>query len=285
MTVLPCSELSDFIRYYVLTNLAAVETCIPATAAPILVVFHSGGTRLRDLPQGRPFPAAFLTGPSISAQHSVATAGTRLLSILFRPGQLQRFFDVNVSELSGRQIPLADIAGREADEFLDQFRATWQSSMLIQLTERFLWRQASKQEARRSRGEMLRIPGELLFRPLQTLTRAIGVGGRQFQRRFSAQYGVTLRDFRRLARFERSILGLLRGGPAAPSLSQLAQSAGYFDQAHFNHDFRAFSGYSPSRLRSLAGGPAPEAWPFRFDSHHLEELLRSEGKVASVQDI
>jgi len=28
--------------------------------------------------------------------------------------------------------------------------------------------------------------------------------------------------------------------------TQLALGCGYFDQAHFNHDFRAFSGINPS---------------------------------------
>jgi AraC-like DNA-binding protein len=31
-----------------------------------------------------------------------------------------------------------------------------------------------------------------------------------------------------------------------PDWTDIALSCGYFDQAHFNHDFRAFSGINPS---------------------------------------
>ena len=38
----------------------------------------------------------------------------------------------------------------------------------------------------------------------------------------------------------------LAGMGQAPSLSYLAQTLGYYDQAHFNHDFKSVCGVSPT---------------------------------------
>jgi AraC-like DNA-binding protein len=47
----------------------------------------------------------------------------------------------------------------------------------------------------------------------------------------------------RLVRFDRAVR-LLRAG-SAKSLTEVAQASGYFDQAHFIREFRAFSGGTP----------------------------------------
>jgi AraC-like DNA-binding protein len=48
----------------------------------------------------------------------------------------------------------------------------------------------------------------------------------------------------RVRRFQR-VLPLIQRGKEI-DWAEIALSCGYFDQAHFNHDFRAFSGINPS---------------------------------------
>jgi AraC-like DNA-binding protein len=115
----------------------------------------------------------------------------------------------------------------------------------------------------------------MMYRSLPAISRALGMGTRQVQRIFPTQYGLTLRDFRRLIRFEASLAEILRKNTRNGTLAQLAQSAGYFDQAHFDHDFRAFCGLPPSRFCSLLGGNAPELWPFRIDPQQLNQASES----------
>ncbi len=63
--------------------------------------------------------------------------------------------------------------------------------------------------------------------------------------RFREELGVPPKALARILRFERAV-GRLRAGD---DLAALALDAGYYDQAHFNRDFRAFAGATPTAYR------------------------------------
>ena len=63
--------------------------------------------------------------------------------------------------------------------------------------------------------------------------------------------GVTPKRLARAYRFT----AVLSINPAEPvDWGDLAAGAGYFDQAHFGHEFRAFTGLTPTRYTSKSGG-------------------------------
>lgn len=66
----------------------------------------------------------------------------------------------------------------------------------------------------------------------------------QFERRFKTATGVSPKTFARLVRYE-AIRNLLVVNPSH-NLTNLSQDFGYTDQAHFIHDFKTFSTYTPS---------------------------------------
>jgi AraC-like DNA-binding protein len=71
-----------------------------------------------------------------------------------------------------------------------------------------------------------------------------GLSSRQLLRIFFEQTGLTPKHFCRVIRFRHSLSVLTsskRGGWA-----QVALECGYYDQAHFDHEFRELSGYSHS---------------------------------------
>lgn len=68
---------------------------------------------------------------------------------------------------------------------------------------------------------------------------------RQLQRHFDQAIGVSPKFYARTIRFAQAQRRLMREADA--DLTELACDCGYFDQAHFIKDFRAFTGRTPSQ--------------------------------------
>jgi AraC-like DNA-binding protein len=81
------------------------------------------------------------------------------------------------------------------------------------------------------------------------LAAEIGVSERHLTRQFQRAVGLSPKEFARISRFLRALELLDRGGPG--SLADVALACGFFDQAHFNHEFRELAGMSPGELSTF----------------------------------
>jgi AraC-like DNA-binding protein len=78
------------------------------------------------------------------------------------------------------------------------------------------------------------------------LVRSSGFSASQFQRRFAAQVGMTPKLFARTIRFDRALVA--RRASPNRLWTDIIHELGYFDQAHFIRECRAFAGLPPSGL-------------------------------------
>ena len=98
---------------------------------------------------------------------------------------------------------------------------------------------------RRARDAILSAHGRV---ELGSLAESLGLGARQFERRFRREIGIPARTLARLTRSAHA-RALLDHAPAL-GLAELAQAAGYYDQAHFTHEFtRTLDGHDPRSKR------------------------------------
>jgi AraC-like DNA-binding protein len=93
----------------------------------------------------------------------------------------------------------------------------------------------------------------------------LGASRQYLFNKFQDEVGLPPKTVARILRLENAIC--LLGGNGQPRLVEVAHASGYYDQAHFNRDFLAFSGTTPTdflarRLPNGAGvrgGSAPPA--------------------------
>jgi AraC-like DNA-binding protein len=97
-----------------------------------------------------------------------------------------------------------------------------------------------------------------------------GVSSTHLAQRFKELIGITPKRLARTHRFAATVFAI---NPAEPiDWADLAGGAGYFDQAHFGHEFRAFTGLTPTRYVEVRRrflrehpGHALDSWPLPTD--------------------
>src|SRR5699024_2982834 len=102
--------------------------------------------------------------------------------------------------------------------------------------------------------------------PIGDLTSATGVSSTHLAHRFKQLIGVPPKRLARTYRFAATVFSIDPAGPV--DWARTAYEAGYFDQAHFGHDFRAFTGYTPTRYVQIRRqflrehpGHVLDSWP------------------------
>jgi AraC-like DNA-binding protein len=78
------------------------------------------------------------------------------------------------------------------------------------------------------------------------LAAEIGLSCRHLTRQFERVVGLSPKEFGRVSRFLHALRVLTAG--ETRSLTDVALDCGFFDQAHFNHEFRELAGMSPGEL-------------------------------------
>jgi AraC-like DNA-binding protein len=168
------------------------------------------------------------------------------LGTKFRPGGFAPFTTVPMSSLSERAISLVDAFGPDGERLGREAGARDDVAGRIAVVESFLQLHRPQPDAERQL--VTRVVSAMLAAPPGTrvdeLARGHGLSTRGLQRLFRRHVGVgpkwVLRRYRMHEAAERI------GAGERLDYAELALELGYFDQAHFNRDFRALLGTSPS---------------------------------------
>lgn len=169
-----------------------------------------------------------------------------LIGVRFRPGGGFPFFGVPAGELQNLSVPLETLWGTQAGELREQLLETTTPAARFDILERVL---LQRLRTSRSHSPVVRYAIGRFRDPTQAASVAAvvertGFSQRHFIASFRDEVGLTPKLFARITRFRRVIDSLQ--GSRQIHWSGLALECGYFDQAHFIHDFRDFAGISPS---------------------------------------
>jgi AraC-like DNA-binding protein len=177
----------------------------------------------------------------------LAPQGTaRIVGARLHPAGARAFVGVPQHELVNQIAPLVAVHPALARRLRDDVASRQEGSGLAEAFEHVLTAAAPHDPTpspaaravalARRRGGLVRV-GELAA--------AVGLSARQLERVFLESVGVPPKLLLRILRFQ-EVLGALRGQPPRPDWARLAAEHGFYDQAHFIRDFRAFTGVTPS---------------------------------------
>jgi AraC-like DNA-binding protein len=168
----------------------------------------------------------------------------------FRVGGAFPFFDRPTSELHNVRISLEALWGRKAGVLVEEVLAAPTPDAKFDVLERVLLATARAVNRHRAVTIALRELSDVTGgRGVAHVTDAVGMSQRRFLERFRREVGMAPKLFARVQRFQ-SVVETVHTLDEV-NWTDIASACGYFDQAHFIHDFRAFSGFTPTAYFAL----------------------------------
>lgn len=239
---------------------------VPPMPSAHLFVNLGGPVRLWDSDPSVP-PAVFTDGwfMGVWTRRFLFEYPTRvrLVGVHFKPWGISPFVDMPATELRDRWVPVDAAWQRSLDRIRNQVGDIASATEALRVLEEEL---RSRLAEAPSRGlDLVQHTGWRLETshgavPVGALTDAVGVSGNHLATQFKSHVGVTPKRVARIYRFARLILSVDALRPV--DWSELAQTAGYFDQAHFSREFKDFTGHTPTEYLALRRRfPAEKGFP------------------------
>lgn len=190
-------------------------------------------------------PVAAFYGPTVQHQQYASCAKKAgIFGIKLSPLALPALFSVPASELTNTSVALADVLGNQSTELVEKILAANTSEEKARVTASFFEDRLTEPKNKfhgigyavdcihRTKGQV----------EVKSLVKVSCLSPRQFERNFKEFTGFSAQTYLRIVRFEHAMGGFTG---SERSLTEFALACGYYDQAHFNRDFKLFTGLTP----------------------------------------
>ncbi|MCC6369275.1 MAG: AraC family transcriptional regulator [Bryobacterales bacterium] len=166
--------------------------------------------------------------------------GALLLAVRFRPGGLHRVLGPDPALWNDSAVELASINPREARAIKQRLDDALTPAQFAQAITPLLARAPEPDPVQLALACLESSKG---LANLEWLASQANLSERQFRRLCLARTGLPPKQLSRILRFRHALSRL-----GSASLTGVALDCGYYDQAHFIHDFRQWTGRSPSEM-------------------------------------
>ncbi len=239
---------------------------VPPMPSAHLYVNLGGPVRLWDSDPSVPpavFPDGWFMGVWTRRFLFEFPTPVRVVGVHFKPWGISPFIDMPATELRDRWVPVDAVWQRSLDRIRNQIGCVASATDALRVLEEQLRSRLAEDP---SRGlDLVQRTGRLLEAshgavPVGALTDAAWVSGNHLATQFKTHVGVTPKRVARIYRFARLILSVDALRPV--DWSELALTAGYFDQAHLIREFKDFTGHTPTGYLALRRRfPAEQGFP------------------------
>jgi AraC-like DNA-binding protein len=171
-----------------------------------------------------------------------------LIAVRFYARGAYLFFERPLSEVAAGIVDLKDIWKERANELTGRIALASGMTERVRLIEETLLALLARNghfDATVNRALQL-IETNCGQLHVAQLAKDLGVSSRQLTRRFQQTIGLSPKEFSRVSRFLNALRSM--SNQEHSTLTATALACGYFDQAHFNHEFLEMAGMAPGDL-------------------------------------
>jgi len=248
----PAKPLSDFIEFFWYANHKPPkikERILPGGTVEFVIRLSKDRTNVfqsKDLSKARSCSGSVITGPQSEFFVLDKSEQDELLGVHFKPGGAFPFFGTPVDKLLNDHVSLDSVWGHAAESMRSELLEASTVNVKFQILERRLLERALKSFPRHqavafAMKELSRGPAS---KSLSAIADEINLSTKRLAQLFNREIGMTPKLFTRVQRFQEALKTI--GNRNSVDWLNLALESGYYDQAHFNHDFLEFSGINPT---------------------------------------
>jgi AraC-like DNA-binding protein len=188
-----------------------------------------------------------------STHHAIDARHPKIMGVQFKPGGAFPFFGPSAREFGDIHVSLEDIWGAEAGRLHQRLVAAPGAEAKFRILSRALMDAAPRAIAHNpavafALDRFARAP---LSASVGATAKDADVSHKRFIRLFTDEVGASPKLYLRIVRFHR-MLGRVSRAPEI-RWAEIAAGHGYYDQSHFIHDFRDFTGMTPSAYLARRG--------------------------------
>jgi AraC-like DNA-binding protein len=254
----PAFPLNQFIDVFIYFERVehghTVDRFLPNGDTEILIDFHDTPQYLYDNQTLKEIQACnhvWASGLRTEPITIPSGNGAAMMVIAFKKGMAAPFFPFPMDEIRDSVVDADLVWGSEFGELRESLLAEKNVDRRFVMVEEFLLaRYQSKLDLNPcvafAVGEMIERPDALSIR---RMNEQIGYSQKHFTDMFRKQIGITPKAYLKILRFQKAV----RTIDAVPEIDwgSIASECGFYDQAHFIHDFKHFSGFTPEEYSKI----------------------------------
>ncbi len=224
-----------------------LERILPVANAAIIINLAEDETRTYDEQHRcQRYTATTLDGPRSASNIIDTDEQIAVMGVVFRPGGAALFFRERMDTLANGSANLEDLPGTRSAQLREQLLMAGGAHARLDILRRWLLKRTVDDPP--SNNAVMYAVNALRLDPRVAAIRAcaqeLAVSPRLLSERFRQMVGLTPKRYLRLQRFHRVVAD--SASHDRTDWAGIAADCGYHDQAHLAHEFREFSGLTPT---------------------------------------
>jgi len=244
-TYLPTKQLSPFIKTYLVieSQHEMVNRVLPGTSL-VMAFRYKGEVNYLENDSTISLPPFVVSGLRKSGRLINYSKNAGNILAIFKETGAAAFFTEPVHELFENSYPLYNFKGYKNLSILEsQLASTFDNTERVQLVEQFLLSKLNTQTTDKLVLTALqKIEAGNGTIKMKDLASSLYISQDAFEKRFRKAVGAPAKQFSSIVRMN----SLIHKKRKSQTLTDTAFDAGYFDQPHFNKDFKLFTGQTPT---------------------------------------
>jgi len=253
-TYLPPEELNAFIKCFWTLDSSGTpmekQRIVPDGCKEM--IFHYGDLYRQYADESNSIiqPRCFVFGQITYPLDIEPTGETGIFAVRFYPFGFEPFSTVAVNTLANKATPLDKIFGGAGNQLETEVLSAATTEERIDLCQRFFLKLLSEQHTVQRTvalcvDAMLKVNDNLSVKEISS---RLDINRRQLERLFSKKIGLSPKQLSKIVRLQSALKSMLNDENS--KLTTVAYEADYYDQAHFNKDFKEFTGLTPKQFFS-----------------------------------